>query len=163
MTADSAEEMINRPREFYDGAIPSGNSVMALNLLRLSRFTAESAYEQMAYEITKAAGGGLSQQPVGFSFMLCAVDFMLGPSYEIVITEGLENSAGEMLSAINRKYLPNSVVLFRPAGEKPEISEVAGYTEQQRPLENRATAYICQNFTCRLPTTEVDKMLKLIE
>jgi hypothetical protein len=164
MTSDSSETMIQRPKDFYDGAIPSGNSVMALNLMRLSRFTADLEYEKKAYKLTKAAGGAISQYPSGFSFLLTAVDFMLGPSYEIVIAgEDGRDGADRMLDAIYRQYLPNAVVLFRPSEEKPEITELAGYTDPQTPVEGRATAYICSNFTCRLPVTEVDQVLEMIK
>src|SRR5207244_8554786 len=86
LTADDAEQLLDRPKEYYDGAIPSGNSVAMLDLLRLGRITMNSEFENKAEELSKAYSVNISQAPHAHTFLMCALDFALGPSYEIVIS-----------------------------------------------------------------------------
>ncbi len=84
-TADDSEQLLIRPKEGYDGAVPSGNSVAMMNLLRLGRLTANPKLEELADKVGKAFWPRVKQVPTGFAHMLSAVDFAFGPSYEIVI------------------------------------------------------------------------------
>ena len=61
-----------------------------------------------------------------------------------------------------RRFLPNKVVLLRPSGDEPEIVALAPYTEDQLPRDGRATAYVCRNFACNLPTSDPEKMIALL-
>ena len=84
-TADDGEKQIVRTKELYDGAIPSGNSVAALVLLRLGRITGESKYENMASIIGKIFSENVEKSPTAYTQLLSAVDFGIGPSYEIEV------------------------------------------------------------------------------
>ncbi|OGF53109.1 MAG: hypothetical protein A2Z21_05790 [Candidatus Fraserbacteria bacterium RBG_16_55_9] len=97
--------------------------------------------------------------------MLAALDFALGPSHEIVIVGNTKaKGAQEMLRALRRTFIPNKVVLFRPSGEKsPKIARLAKFTRGLHSLEGKATAYVCQNHQCQLPTTDAQKMLELLK
>ncbi len=163
-TADNAEDLLVRRKELYDGAIPSGNSVAMLNLLCLARMTANTDLEQKAEMLSRAFSGNISEAPSAHTQMMVAVDFALGPSYEIVIA-GNSDSPGtqEMLAAIRKRFLPNKVVLLRP--EDPhadEILSIAPYTRNQTGMEGKTTAYVCQNFVCNQPTTDIKQMLKFL-
>ncbi len=164
MTADDSEALLVRSKKFTDGAIPSGNSVAALNLIRLGRFTGNPEYEQKADELMRGYGAKVRGSPSWTCQMLCALNFGLGPSNEVVIvgTPGAADTAA-MLASLRTTFAPSKVVLFRPDGEAaPPISAVAGFTARQRSIGGKATAYVCTNYACKRPTTDIDVMLDSI-
>jgi len=167
LAPDDGEALVVRSKEIYDGALPSGNSVAALNLLRLARATGEPSYEERARQLFRAFSGDVARQPSVYTELLLALDFAEGPAFEVVVA-GEPDAADTraMLRALQRELLPNKVVLFRPQGatgeEQPEIAKLAPFTAGQVALEGAATAYVCQNFACRAPTTDVGEMLALV-
>ena len=164
-TPDDGEDLIVRKKEIYDGAVPSGNAVAMLNLLRLARLTGQSLLEERAMKIGRAFSKAVEQFPSGYTQFLIAVDFGIGPCYEVVIAGHSEAEDTEnMLKALNTRFIPNKVALFRPTDtEAPEIDSLAEYVKHQVSLEGKATAYVCMNFSCNQPTTEVDKMLEFMK
>jgi len=163
-TDKNGEKLIVRQKEIYDGAIPSGNSVAALNLIRLGRITANLKFENMSRMITTVFSEQVANYPAGYSQLMVAVDFLAGPTYEIIIAgDHKSDDTQKMLVALGTEYVPNKIVLLRPSG-KPgsEILEIAAYLKSQTSIDGKATAYVCSNYACRLPTTEVDSMLNLI-
>ncbi len=163
-TADDAENLLMRKKEIYDGAVPSGNSVAALNLLRLGRITANPDLEKKAEQIGRAFSGNVAQLPSAHTQLLLAIDFGLGPSNEVVVagSPGGDDAAA-MLKALRKPFLPNKVVLFRPSGEPaPAIVGVAPYTANQHGIDGKATAYVCRGYNCELPTTDPAKMVELL-
>lgn len=165
LTADDAEQLLSRPKESYDGAIPSGNSAAALNLLRLGRMTGDVSYEERAAALTTAFGGNIARSPMGHAMLLTAVDFGIGPSHEIVIVGDAEAAdTTAMLSALRGVYLPNKVVLLRPSSDEAAapLSAIAPFTAYQTAQGDAATVYVCQNFVCERPTTETAVMLELL-
>ena len=162
-TADHAEELISRQKEIYDGAIPSGNSVAGLNLLKLSRITGDVEYEQMASDLGKAFSETIESGPMAYTQFMVGLDFGLGPSYEVVIVGNKEDQETKsMIEAIRKTYSPNKVVLFKETEDDSEITKIAEFTIGQKKIEGRATAYVCLNHVCNLPTSDIEKMLKLL-
>lgn len=163
-TADDAEPLLVRKKEIYDGAVPSGNSVMALNLLRLGRIKGDAGLEARAAQIGAAFSANVGRYPAGHTFLMSALDFGAGPNYEVVIVgkPGAKDT-GAMAQAIRQRFIPNKVLLFLPTGqENPEISRIAEFTRAMKPLKGKATAYVCRSHACELPTTDADKMLDLL-
>ncbi len=162
-SADDSEELIHRTREVYDGAVPSGNSVAMLNLLRISRITGDSELENVASELGSAFSATISRLPSNHTMLMAALDFAMGPSYEIVLAGNPESDdMREMLYFLHSVYVPNRVLLNRPDGESPEIAKIAAYTANQKPIEGSATAYICENFNCKMPTNDISQMVQLL-
>jgi len=160
-TSDDAENLIVRKKEVYDGALPSGNAVALLNLLRLGRFTGDRDLEDRASKLQRAFSEQVDQFPSGYTQFLSAFDFSLGPAREVVISGSL--GAKDMLDAVRSRYFPNQVVLFRPTGrQSEEIDEVAPFVQQHKPLDGRATAYVCSGQACKAPTTELKELLALL-
>jgi uncharacterized protein YyaL (SSP411 family) len=163
-TPNDGEELILRKKEVYDGAIPSGNSVAMLNLLRLSRLTGNSDFESRAETVGKAFSKTVSQYPAGYTHLLSALDFQVGPSHEIVIVgdpDAVDTKA--VLKALNSEFLPSAVVIFKPAGEEqPEIAKIAEFTKDYTAIDGKATAYVCTNYTCKKPTTDPEAMLRIL-
>jgi len=150
-SAEDHEQLMVRPKEVYDGAVPSGNSVAMLNLLRLSRLTGRSQLEAQAEQLANAFTDQLAQAPSMRTQMLCAVDYALGPAAEVVLVgEGVE----PMLRALRSSFQPNTVALARVEGSEFD----AGH----EPLDGQATAYVCRGQSCAPPTTDVDEMMRLL-
>ena len=164
-TATDAEKLISRMKDLYDGAIPSGNSVATLSLLRIARLTMEREFESLAQKVFDAFSSRLAQYPSGFCQMLIALDFALGPSREIVIAgdEG-DSKMGEIIREVFGRFLPNKVVLLRPTkGESGrKIEALSPFIKSQLPLNGRPTVYVCKNYVCDLPVTEVGKLRDLL-
>ena len=164
-TAEDQTDLIVRSKEIYDGAIPSGNSVAALNLLRIGRMTANPDLEDKARLIGSIFSTQVSSVPVGHTQLLSAMLFAFSPASEVVIVGDAEAADTiAMLEALTLNYNPNKVTLFRPLGnQKPSITELAEFTESQTSIEGKATAYVCKNYTCSAPTTDINKMLTLLK
>ena len=162
-TADDSESLIFRKKEFADAAIPSGNSIEMLNLLRLSRITADPKLEDRSQGLERAFSNLVGKIPSGYTQFLSALDFGLGPTYQVVITGKHESHDTEhMLEELWAYFIPNKVLVFRPEGKDPEITTLAKYAKEQVPIEGKATAYVCQNYQCQLPTTEINEMLRML-
>jgi len=164
LTPDDGEGLFIREKEIYDSAIPSGNSVAMLNLLRLGRMTANVGLEEKAAVVGRAFSRNVRQLPSAYTQLMVGVDFVVGPSYEVVVAGNSEAADTKaMLAALMRRFLPNKVVLLNPSEqESPEIGQLAEFTRYQTSIGSKATAYVCLNYSCRLPTTDIKKMLELL-
>ncbi|MBI4317358.1 MAG: thioredoxin domain-containing protein [Chloroflexi bacterium] len=164
VSADDSESILVRQKEIYDGAIPSGNSVQMLNLLRLGRITGNPDFEKRASELGRAFSASVQQSPVAYTHLLSAVDFALGPAQDVTIV-GKSGAAGtrEMLNSVQRVFLPNLVVVFRPTDQtSPEIESIADLTRYQISLGSETTAYVCTDRACQPPTTDLGELLHLL-
>lgn len=163
-TALDAEKLIARRKEIYDGAIPSGNSVAMLNLLRLSQLTGNSEYEKKADILGRVFAENIKNNALGFSYFLTAVDFALGPTFSLVISgDSDKEDTIQLLEIIRDSYLPNKALLHRPTEvELPKIDELSNFITYFDKYENKATAYVCVNKTCKPPTNEAEKMLEYL-
>ena len=164
-TPDDGESLIVRKKEVYDGALPSGNAVAMHNLLRLARFTGRSDLDAMASKIDNAFSEQIKQFPSGYGQFLTSVDFGIGPSYEVVIAgpPGGKDTI-DMLTALRKTFIPNRVVIFRPLDENAsEIDALAGFIKKHEALDGKATAYVCVEHFCKLPTTDINEMLNMLK
>jgi hypothetical protein len=95
---------------------------------------------------------------------MVALDFMLGPSYEIVIVGDInKKDTKEMINALRKKFIPNKVVILKPKESKsPDITNIAEFTKFQKRIKGKATVYVCSNYQCKKPTTRVNEMLELL-
>jgi uncharacterized protein YyaL (SSP411 family) len=153
-SADDAEALLFRHKDAYDGALPSGNSVAAWVLLRLARMTGREELEACA-ERTLKAFGSMAQRPAAHTLALLALDFALGPSFEVVVAGRPDaEDTRALLRVFSQRYAPHVVRLLRPPGEAPPITRLAPFTLDQTPLEGRARAFVCRDFACRAPTTD---------
>ena len=163
MIADDAEKLLFRSKEIYDGAIPSGNSIAPYNLLRLAHMTGNTDYIEKAEAIIRAFSDQIGRYPGGHSLLMVALEYAFNPNYEVVIVgkPQQEDTLG-MLAALRRPFIPAKVVLFRPAddGLAQNIIKIAPYTRSMAARNGRATAYVCQDFACKLPTTSIPQMLE---
>jgi uncharacterized protein YyaL (SSP411 family) len=163
-TASDAEALLARGKEAYDGATPSGNSVAALDLLRLAHLTGRTEYLERAQRVFKAFSAQVAKAPSGHAQMLIALDFATGPASEIVIAgDPAAEDTRAMLKAVRSRFLPNAVVLLRPNGEDPPIAKLAEFVRAEVSQAGKATAYVCRNFACQKPVTDVEALVRLLE
>ena len=163
-TADDGEKLPIRQKQIYDGAIPSGNAVAMLNLLRLGRLAAEPELEEKAARLSEVFAGTVRQTPSAYTFLMLGVDFGVGPSYEVIVVgESDADDTRQMLQTLRTHFLPNKVVLLRPLEEAaPDILRLAPYAEPYLSLDGtKATVYVCRNYICSLPTTDAETVLGL--
>ncbi len=155
-TGTDAEGLIARTRETYDGAHPSGNSVAAMNLLRLARLTGDPALETEGRAVLSASASDLERSPTGHTQMLVALDFALGPSREIVIAGDPARADTQALLRIARAgFRPNDVLLLRPPGGVGDrLARLAPFTAGQGPVGGKVAVYVCEDFACRAPVTD---------
>jgi uncharacterized protein YyaL (SSP411 family) len=163
ITADDGEKLLVRSKEIYDGAIPSGNSVAVYNLLRLAHMTGNTDYTEKAEAIIKALSDPVKIYPAGHSQLMVALEFALNPNYEVVIVgDRQKQDTRLMLAALRRPFIPEKIVLFRPADKSTAgaITAIAPFTKSMAARNGQATAYVCQEFACKLPTTSIEQMLR---
>ncbi len=157
------EQLIAQSKDIYDGATPSGNSVAFLNGLRLGRMTGNRDLEKIAEQMIKTFSDTIRQYPLGYTQFLCALDFALGPTKEIVIAgEPDQKDTDLILMEIGKRFLPRKVLLLHSQKDS-SLEEIAQFVKEQKPIDNKATAYICENYACKAPTWDVDKIVHLLE
>ena len=161
-TPDYAEALLFRPKEMYDFAVPSGNSVMISNLLRLSRITGDAELEKAANGIAMEFSEMFKQAPSAFAYAMLGLLFGEGPSYEIVIAgEAGSTQTQAFLNEFRKLYLPEKVLLLRESDES-EIIRIAPYMEKLRPVDGNFAVYICRNSACERPVVSIDELKKYL-
>lgn len=158
---EDSEQLIMRPKEVYDGALPSGNSVALYNMLRLSRMTGDTQIEERARQVMETFGGEVGYNPTAHSFFMSALLFSLQPTREVVITARSREDAQGMLDRINGSFVPFATFLLNTGDE--ELHEIAPFTREQKMVEQKPTAYVCKDFTCLEPVTEVDALQGMLQ
>ncbi len=160
--SDDSEKLLIRHKEFRDGAIPSGNSVTFLNLIRLSRMTGKTHYQEKAATLARAVSSHEEGTPAHNTMFLVALDFLIGPTYEITIVDSPDSKeTRNMLEAIRTRFVPNKVVLLKKEDQK-DLENLAEFTKDMKTIGNKTTAYICKDFVCSKPITEIKEVLKIL-
>jgi uncharacterized protein YyaL (SSP411 family) len=161
-TADDSEKLILRNKDSHDGAIPAGNSVALMNLLRLSLMLGRADLRDKAERTITAFAGKVTEYPHGFDRFLQAVAFRDGKPREIAIV-GSPRDPGTvaLVAAVNRVYDPHRVVMLLD----PEESGSAAWAETipllrgKMLVDQKPAVYICRDYTCRRPVTDVDQVI----
>ncbi|MEL6442841.1 MAG: thioredoxin domain-containing protein [Bacteroidota bacterium] len=157
-TAAGSEHLITRVKEFYDGAAPSGNSVAMLNGLRLARLTGHTDLEATAARVAQAHAD-VAQAPVAHTFLMSALDWLLGDAHEVVIAGDPDAADTQALvRAAAQAFAPNTVTVLRPTDDAAAVAALAPYAEAMTPVNERAAAYVCEAFACQAPVNEPDAL-----
>ncbi|MFO7321789.1 MAG: thioredoxin domain-containing protein [Chloroflexota bacterium] len=160
--SDEHEQLIVRPRNVQDNAVPSGNSIMAKNLLRLAAYTGDARYDEAARGSLRLLSEALRQYPQAFGEAMNAADMLVRGQTEVAVVGDSEHPAtGELLAVVQKPYRPNVVVALSPNDVPGEATiPLLSYRAQQN---GKPTVYVCRNFACQLPVTtpgEVELLLK---
>jgi uncharacterized protein YyaL (SSP411 family) len=162
-TSADHERLITRTKDFYDNAIPSGNSAAASALLRLSLFTGEDRYRRMAEAVLRLMKPAMMRAPGAFGRLLSALDLFLASPYEVAIIgapEAPETRA--MVDLVFKRYLPNKVVAFAPEADS-KASQTVKLLEGRGRIDGKTAAYVCRNFYCEAPVTSAEGLAKALD
>ena len=164
LTGKDGESLIARTRPSSDGAIPSGNSIAALALLKLGRLTMNRHFTEQGGKVLEFFSSQLKESPAYSSAILTALNFWLGPTQEIVIAGNAKSmDTKQMLKLLGSKFLPNAVVLLHKQGEKgTAIEQIIPFVKNQTAMEGKATAYVCENYICNRPVNNIEDFEKVI-
>jgi uncharacterized protein len=158
-TSKDGEKLIVRPKGYFDSAMPSGNGAMAMLLIELARLTGKHEWEALALEPIKHMLEVMHRQPTGFGSLLQALEAHASQMREVAIIGNLESEDTKaMLNKLNSNYLPHVAVVAAPVGES-----YLPVLEQREMLDNKATAYVCENLVCRMPVNSPSDLEKLLQ
>ncbi len=167
ISAHDAEALLLRSKEIYDGAIPSGNSFAALDLLRVGRLTGNRTFEERAQKVFESFSHDIAAAPSAYPQMLMALDFSFGPVQEIVIAGDVGEAGTEaMLAEIYQRFLPSTVMAIhpsQPASMRVAIEKLIPFMVGQNSINGKPTAYVCQNYACQAPTTDIKKFKEALK
>ena len=162
--AIGSEKLIIRAKDSYDGAIPSGNSVAVMNLNRISHFTGDTKWSELANKTLRAFTESSKKTPTGFSHMISAYMSIINSSKEIVVVgKGNQNETKEILKKIHSLHISNRVIIFKNINKKNNIEKIASWTKGYSMVDSSATIYVCENFSCKLPTNDWEVAKKYLE
>lgn len=162
-TASSAEKLLGRQKEIYDGALPSSNSVAVLNLLRLSRLIGEPTYENRITKLFATFSRQIKEAPTGYTFAVHAFQISKSELVEVLITTPEMNSVIKKPLEMCREHIPlGSAILVKTPELETELQEVSPFTKHYK-IDDLLMIYVCKNFTCEAPVHTLSKLKKLLE
>lgn len=139
-----------RLKESYDGPTPSGNSVAALSLVRLSELTGSEKYRKSAEATLRYFGREIEQRPSSHTCMLTALDLSLSGSIELVISTPNSKAARPLLDVVLSQFLPNKALIVATKETYDQLSKFTSLLEGRKP-RTKARAFVCENFVCKMP------------
>ena len=162
-TPDYAQEILVKQKEAYDTALPSGNSVMMMNLEKLYMITEDIQIREISNGLERYFSPIIGQSPSAFTMFISAIILKMGPSFEISIT-GERDSANTkaMINALQKEYLPNCMLILR-SSDDVLINQIIGSSESKPMINNKATAYVCGNGTCHAPVNTPEELINLLK
>jgi len=164
--ARDAEKLIFEDKEIYDGAIPSGNSMAALDLIRLWRYTLDSKWELPVKKLFNVFADKIQKAPDVHAQTLIALDFIFGPSKEVVVAEGAGGeNISQIIDILYGEFIPNKIVIHRPFNRDSAESIISlnSFIEHQVAKEGKTTIYVCENYVCNFPITDLDNLKGLLK
>ncbi len=164
-TEKDNQDVIFKQKEIYDGATPSGNSVALLGLIKLAKITGNEKFNEITQKLTESFIATVKKYPSAYTFFLSTLDFILGNSFEIVIVGRKKNQSEikEIVKTINQKFIPNKIIIFKPSDEESDINSISPFISAYKEIDGKTTIYICTNYECKQPVTNIDDMLALID
>ena len=159
-TSGGDDSLVLRMKDDYDGAEPSGNSIALLDLLRLAHITGRAEFREAADRTIRALASKMAGQPVAVPQMLVALDYSLAPKREVVLI----GEANAFLRELRSRFLPNTITLVADSEDtRRKLAPVFPAIEQMQQIGDRTTAYVCENYTCQLPTNDMAKFIELLQ
>ncbi len=157
--------LLARMKEAYDGAEPSGNSISALNLLRLAALTGNREWAEVARKSISSFSVILSKYPSAMPLMLSAMDFQLDKPRQIVVAGVRGDAETELLlREVHKRFLPNSILLLADGSDNQKfLQEGLPFLQTVTKIDGKATAYVCEDFTCKMPVNTARKLALLLD
>ena len=163
-TPVDGEDLLVRPAGTFDGAMPAASSAALEVYARLYLLTGDDHWRTVADLLLNSLSGNIFRYPAGYTQALQSTNWLLRPTREIVIVGHAGDATTEqMLAAVRRSVLVQTVVLFKPERNPDEISKLAAYTSDMATVNGQASAYVCQEFSCMAPVTTVDELSLILD
>ncbi len=164
-TTAGGADLILRMKDDYDGAEPAGNSIAVLNLLRLAQITDRADLRDSAAKALHALASRLMAAPMATPQLLVAFDYSLSkPKQVILVGDAKAADTRALLAALHQRFTPNKIVLL--ISDDASQRKLAAYlpvVESMTRHQGKATAYVCENYTCKLPVTDAEKFVELLQ
>lgn len=154
-----SEKLIARPKELFDGAIPSGNSVAAYNLIRLARITGKSLFEEISKDVLDYIAGSIISEEINHSFFLIASSFALNETKELICVIKDESEKEKIKDTLSDMQAFNLTVIIKNEENSSELEELIPYTKDYTLKDNKATYYLCEGNSCFPPTNNLNEIL----
>ncbi|KGM95935.1 thioredoxin domain-containing protein [Clostridium botulinum] len=153
------EKLILNLKDSYDMAIPSGNSVAAMNLIKLSKITGDNTLAEKAYKMIEGFGGNITESLQSHSIFLIAYMSYIRPSRQIIIAAEKEDEVfKDMIRETNKRFMPFTTTRLNDG----DLEDVIPFIKNERKMDNKTTAYICENFSCNRPVDNIEDFIKLL-
>ncbi|XOQ47375.1 MAG: Cellobiose 2-epimerase [Eubacteriales bacterium] len=162
LSANEAEPLIHRPKETYDGAIPSGNSVAGAGLLKLFALTGDTKLREAAEEQLQFLAAAAQDYPAGYCFALLAMMSALYPSKEIVCVMRDKAEMEPLKALLRKKFLFNTAILVKNAENAEQLEQVAPFTKAYAPDKEKSAYFVCENNVCAPPVYTLEELEKLL-
>lgn len=161
----SDTSVLSRTRESDDGAEPSPNSTAAMNLLRLAQFTGRADLRERADKTLSAFAARLKSEPAAVPALASALDFQLAQAKQILIAgDPMSPDTRKLLRQVSTRFLPNKILLLADGGAgQQQLAVWLPFVAGAHRIKDRATAYVCENYVCKLPTTDPLVMGRLLD
>lgn len=157
------ESLIHRPKDIYDGALPSSNAIATFNLFRLSSLTGNRDFYKIGVRQLERFGGTVRENPDSYTGFLISLMLEVFPSSEIVLVGHRgDETLGEMIRKVHEKFMPGVVSLVLFTDESEGLTGLSPFTKDYKTIANKATAYICEEHACRPPITDMDEFVETI-
>jgi hypothetical protein len=159
-TARDAEQLITRPRDVTDNAIPSGNSLAAELLLHLAELKHDAELQKRGTVLIEFSSASMSRYPTAFGHLLGAADLAMHGAVEVAIAGRPGDSDFSLLEReVAAHYVPSLVL----AGGDPEASGMVALMEGRKPISGHATAYVCRSYSCDEPAESAEVLGRQLE
>ncbi|MBC62226.1 MAG: thioredoxin domain-containing protein, partial [Zetaproteobacteria bacterium] len=164
LSASWHEKLATQIKDDYDGAVPTGNSVAAQNLLRLYEYTTDESYKKKAINIFYAFSSVLKKNPSSLVEMLCALNYLNNSPFEIILIDKHFTTQNPFLHSLRFFYLPNKIVSKVTEGlDLKQQEKIIPLLENKVAIKGKPTAYICRNKICKKPTLDTKEFLRQLE
>ena len=159
----NAEKLIIRAKDYYDGAIPSGNSAAIHSLLKLGKITRNIDWINIAHKTFKAFSNQAKNNPAGFTYMLTGLLFELKSNKElIVVIDKNKHECKRILKEFKKEFHPNLIIIVKDINDKAIVEDIAPWIDSYMVINNKPTYFVCTNFTCKQPTNDIKTALNLL-
>ena len=155
-SSKNSEKILVHNKEWYDGALPSGNSIAAYILSRLFFLTGIIKYQDMVFDLMKASSKLLEAAPSAQIFLVMTLNFLLSENRQIVIICKNKRDAQKSLEVANKKYDPYRTILVVEESQVKRLSDLIPFIKEMKMIDGKTTFYVCQKFSCNQPSTSLD-------
>ena len=163
ISSKEQNNFIIRSKSIHDGAIPSGNSVAIMNLYRLGRITGNRKWSNLATKSLKTLTEQAKKFPTSFSFMFCGFMFeQENPRELLIVANSLDSETKDSIKMFRSKYLPNTVILLKTPFNEKGLIKISPWIKEHFAINGKPTFYVCKNFSCARPTTNIKSALNLL-